>query len=65
VESELGIGMNNAHFFDFTTLRDVHNYICNELGIAIERKTIRQKKAEQRKAAEEWEKKEGKNKSAT
>ena len=65
VEIDLDIEIHEGHLYDFTTLRDVHNYVCNELCIPVERKTIRQKKAEQRKAAEEWERKEEKIESAT
>uniref|UniRef100_A0A914N6F5 Uncharacterized protein n=1 Tax=Meloidogyne incognita TaxID=6306 RepID=A0A914N6F5_MELIC len=53
VETELDVDMHNGHFLDFTTLRDVHSHICKELFIPNERKTIRQKKAEQKKEAEE------------
>ncbi|KAL7079387.1 hypothetical protein ACQ4LE_001394 [Meloidogyne hapla] len=60
VETELDIDMHKGHFLEFTTLRDVHSHVCKELFIPNDRKTIRQKKAEQKKAAEELEKERGK-----
>nr|CAD2208512.1 unnamed protein product [Meloidogyne enterolobii] len=53
VETELDVDMHKGHFLDFKTLRDVHSHICKELFIPNDRKTIRQKKAEQKKEAEE------------